>query len=95
MKKGKSSPVLLRELASEDITKCCREKYWSECTADEKADRLRQEIFKLRKEVNSLLSSSESLLFNHQHGSSGETLFHTMRMIVGLDGIPSSLEDKK
>jgi hypothetical protein len=48
-------------------------KPWAECTADEKCDRLREQVEAWRR-VCDQLRSRLSLLEGHRHGSAGEML---------------------
>lgn len=54
-----------------------REKTWEECSADERIDRLRQELL-MQREMNEYTartaSNADQLSRNHQHSHTGEVL---------------------
>ena len=56
--------------------KCGRERYWEECSFDEKIERMRQVIKVLQRQVDGLATMTAKLAL-HQHGKDG-------RLVIGL-----------
>lgn len=54
-------------------TKCSRERYWSEIYADEKCERLRQQVLRLQRLIGEMIRTN-TLMKYHSHAIDGKVL---------------------
>lgn len=63
----------MNEAKERAITAAAREKYWEECDADQKAERLRDQVAHLSRDLSTLVGFLQQIA-SHKHGANGELL---------------------